>query len=221
MGKYNDHRRLEGKHAYLGCSQSSWENRDDEQLVQMYYSKFASEVGTAVHAFAQNCIVNKIKLRKTDDHLIDYFLKVEWPSEKYKGSKIPPGAYDSRMLIETVSLFVNDAIGFRMDSEVILAYNEDYAFGTSDAFSCDEASKTIRVHDLKTGVHPVKMNQLLLYAAQYCLEYGKNPKDYHFELRVYQGGEIIEYFPVADEIIEKMQNIVHATKVLINKIERI
>jgi hypothetical protein len=216
MGRYNDHRKLEGKHAYLGCSQSSWENRSDEQLVSMYYSKFAADIGTACHKFAQDCINQKMKLRKTDDHLIDYYIQVVWPM--FSGTIIPKGAYDSKMLIETISLFVNDAIGFRMDSEVILAYDETYAFGTSDAFSCDDKEKIIRVSDLKTGNHPVKMTQLLLYAAQYCLEYHKNPKEYSYELRVYQTGEIIEYFPMASEIEEHMQHIVYATKVLRNKI---
>lgn len=216
MGRYNDHRKLEGKHAYLGCSQSSWENRSDEQLVQMYYSKFAADIGTACHKFAQDCINQKMKLRKTDDHLIDYYIQVVWPM--FSGTLIPKGAYDSKMLIETISLFVNDAIGFRMDSEVILAYDETYAFGTSDAFSCDEKEKIIRVSDLKTGTHPVKMTQLLLYAAQYCLEYHKNPKEYSYELRVYQNSEIIEYFPMASEVEEHMQHIVYATKVLRTKV---
>lgn len=216
MARYNDHRRLEGKHAYLGCSQSSWESRSDEQLVQMYYSKFAADIGTACHKFAQDCINQKMKLRKTDDHLIDYYIQVVWPM--FSGTIIPKGAYDSKMLIETISLFVNDAIGFRMDSEVILAYDETYSFGTSDAFSCDEKEKIIRVSDLKTGIHPVKMTQLLLYAAQYCLEYHKNPKEYSYELRVYQNAEIIEYFPMAAEVEEHMQHIVYATKVLRTKV---
>ena len=218
MGKYNDHRRLEGKHAYLGCSQSNWENRDDEQLITAYYSKFAAEIGTALHSFAQDCINQKMKLRKTDDHMIDYYIQVVWPLKG--GSFIPKGAYDSKSLIETVSLFVNEAIGYRMDSEVILAYDETYSFGTSDAFMCDEKNKIIRVHDLKTGNHPVKMEQLLLYAAQFCLEYNKNPKEYSFELRVYQLGQIIEYFPVSAEVEEHMKHIVRATKILRNNIER-
>ena len=219
MGKYNDHRRLEGKHAYLGCSQSAWQNRTDEQLVQVYYAKFGPEIGTAIHSFAQDCIKQKMKLRKTDDHMIDYYLQCIWPLKT--GNYIPRGAYDSKMLIETVALFVNDAIGYRMDSEVILVYDENYAFGTSDAFSCDERTKTIRVHDLKTGIHPAKMTQLLLYAAYYCLEYGKNPHDYKFELRIYQGADIIEYYPPADEVKAHMQSIVCATDVLRQNVEGI
>lgn len=219
MAKYNDHRKLEGKHAYLGCSQSSWRNRNDEQLISMYYNKFASEIGTAIHKLAQDCINQKLKLRKTDDHLVDYYLQVIWPL--LSGVKIPKGAYDSKMLIETLSIFVNDAIGFRMDSEVILAYNEDFAFGTSDAFMCDEKTKTIRIHDLKTGTHPVKMDQLLLYAANYCLEYNKNPRDYKFELRIYQCSDVIEYMPDATEVESFMQDIIRATKILLNNVERV
>lgn len=220
MGKYNDHRKLEGKHAYLGCSQSSWENRDDEHLISMYYSRYAADIGTAVHKFAQDCIVNKIKLNKNDKHMLDYYLQVIWPA--LSGTIIPKGAYDSKLLIETVALFVNDAIGFRLDSEVILAYDELYSFGTSDAFGVDEKNKIIRVHDLKTGLHPVlKMDQLLLYAAQYCLEYKKNPKDYSFELRIYQGAQILEAYPPSEEVEKHMKHIVYATNLLRNNVERI
>jgi len=218
MGKYNDHKKLEGKHAYIGCSQYAWENRTDEQLISMYYSRYASEIGTACHKFAQDCINNKIKLRKTDDHMLEYFIQVVYPL--LSGVYIPRGAYDCKQLIETIALFVNDSIGFRMDSEVILAYDETYAFGTTDAFKCDESTKTIFVNDLKTGKHEAKMTQLILYAAEYCLEYNKNPKEYKFELRIYQGGQIIEYFPLAAEIEEHMKLIVHATNVLRNNIER-
>lgn len=219
MFKYNDHRRLEGKHAYLGCSQSAWENRTDEQLIKMYYSKFAADIGTAVHEFASYCIKNKIKLRKTDDHMIDFYLKITWPMQS--GVIIPVGAYDSKALIENVYSFVNEAIQYGLDSEVILSYNDIYAFGTSDALGVDEKLKIIRIHDLKTGDHPVKMTQLLLYAAYLCLEYGKNPKDYKFELRVYQGGEIIEYFPQPEEVQEHMKKIYHAVEVLEQYVERI
>jgi len=216
---FNDHRKLEGKHAYLGCSQSAWENRTDEQLVQMYYSKFATDIGTAIHEFAQYCINMKMKLRKTDDHMIDFYLQVVWPMKT--GTTIPIGSYDSKSLIETVSLFVNDALGYRLKSEVILSYDDTYAFGTSDALGIDEKNKIIRVHDLKTGVHPVKMTQLLLYAAYLCLEYKLKPREYSFELRVYQSGEIVEYFPTANEIEDHMRKISHATDILVNNIERI
>lgn len=211
MGHYNDHRRLEGKHAYLGCSQSHWKNRSDEQLVNMYYSKFSTEIGTAMHALAQFCIVNKIKLNVNQTALIEVELT---------RLGIPRAAYDTQFLLETLVLFVNDAIGFRMDSEVILAYDEKYAFGTADAFRCDESKKEIRISDMKTGKHEANMEQLLLYAAQFCLEYNKKPNNYTFILRIYQFGEIVEYLPQAKEVEERMKSIVHATQVLTNNVER-
>lgn len=219
MYKYNDHRKLEGKHAYIGCSQYSWQTRSDDQLVKMYYSRFATEIGTAIHQLASDCIKRKIKISKTDIHMVEYYLQVIWFQQT--GVRIPVAAYDSTTLTETLSLFVSDAIDYHMDSEVILAYDETYAFGTSDAFLCDEYTKTIIVHDLKTGMHPVKMTQLVLYAAEYCLEYDKNPKDYKFEMRIYQGGDIIEYMPSSSEVEEHMKKIVHAVKVLNNAVERI
>lgn len=219
MGKYNDHRRLEGKHAYLGCSQYTWENRSEEQLVKMYYSKFAADIGTALHAFAHDCIIRKIKINENDYHMLDYYLQVIYPAQT--GILIPKGAYNSKDLIITVSLFVNDMIGFRMDSEVVLCYDEEFAFGTTDGIRCDDKEKVIRIGDLKSGVNPAKMTQLLLYDAYFCLEYKKNPKEYKHELRIYQSGEIVEYFPMGEEVEEHMKKIVQATDILRNKVERI
>ena len=219
MGKYNDHRRLEGKHSYLSCSQPSWENRNEEQLIKMYYSKFATDIGTAVHAFAHDCIIRKLKVNENDYHMIDYYLQVIYPLQT--GVIIPKGAYDSVTLMKTVSLFVNDMIGFRMDSEIVLCYDEEFAFGTTDGIRCDDKEKIIRIGDLKSGVNPAKMVQLLLYDAYYCLEYKKNPKEYKHELRIYQNGNIIEYFPMGEEVEEHMKNIVTATEILRTKTERI
>lgn len=55
----------------------------------------------------------------------------------------------------SVNAFVNDAIGYRMDPEVLLYYS-DNAFGTADAISFIDG--VLRIFDLKTGKHPV--NQL-------------------------------------------------------------
>lgn len=33
----------------------------------------------------------------------------------------------------------------------------------------------LRIHDLKTGISPVHMDQLLIYAALFCLEYKIKP----------------------------------------------
>lgn len=106
---------------------------------------------------------------------------------------------------KTLNAYINDAIGFRMEPEVVLYYNDD-CFGTADAISFSKG--VLRIHDLKTGVHPGNMNQLEIYCALFCLEYRVNPYDIEMILRIYQNDEIIE--AVADpkwikEIMDKIK----------------
>ena len=79
-------------------------------------------------------------------------------------------------------MYVNDAIGFRMRPEQPLFYSEN-CFGTADAISFDEKKKYLRIHDLKTGVGKVKLDQLLIYASLFCLEYNFKPGDMIFDLK--------------------------------------
>jgi hypothetical protein len=69
---------------------------------------------------------------------------------------------------KTLNMYVNDAIGFRMIPEQVLYYS-DNCFGTADAISFRK--NFLRIHDLKTGATPAKMEQLMIYAALFCLEY--------------------------------------------------
>src|SRR5574344_267538 len=52
---------------------------------------------------------------------------------------------------KTIYAYVNDAIGFRMDTEVVLYYSDRF-FGTADAISFRK--NFLRIHDLKTGENP-------------------------------------------------------------------
>ena len=108
---------------------------------------------------------------------------------------------------DTLNSFVNDALGYSMDSEQVLYYS-DNCFGTADAISFNRG--TLRVHDLKTGVTPANMTQLALYAALFCLEYGKDPRQMAIELRIYQNNEKVIHIPEPDEIRELMNIIVEA-----------
>lgn len=85
-----------------------------------------------------------------------------------------------------MSLYVNDAIGFRMKPEVTLFYSIN-AFGTTDAVSFRK--NKLRIHDLKTGSLQTGVRQLEVYAALFCLEYGFRPFDIEIELRIYQNDE--------------------------------
>lgn len=105
---------------------------------------------------------------------------------------------------KTINKYVNDAIGFKMKSEKILYYS-DNCFGTADAISFRNG--LLRIHDLKTGVIPAKIEQLLIYAALFCLEYKLKPSEIDIELRIYQNDEVIGHVPEVDEIAPIMDKI--------------
>lgn len=111
----------------------------------------------------------------------------------------------------TLSSYVNDAIGFKMNTEVVLFYSENF-FGTADAISF--RNNTLRIHDLKTGKTPVHMEQLEIYAALFCLEYKVDPRKIDMELRIYQNDEIIYHNPTFEEIEPIMNKIIHLDKLL-------
>lgn len=112
---------------------------------------------------------------------------------------------------KTFNKYVNDAIGFKMKPEQILFYSEN-CFGTADAISFKR--NTLRIHDLKTGSTPAHMEQLMIYAALFCLEYKKKPGDITIELRIYQNDEILYHKPGADEILPIMDKIKNFDKII-------
>jgi len=111
----------------------------------------------------------------------------------------------------TLASYVNDAIGYRMSTEVVLFYSERF-FGTADAISFNK--NLLRIHDLKTGSKPVHIEQLEIYAALFCLEYKVDPKTINFELRIYQNDEIMVHNPQSEEIIEIINKIVKLDNLL-------
>lgn len=115
----------------------------------------------------------------------------------------------------TLNAYINDAIGFRMTPEVLLYYSEN-CFGTADAISYSEADKFLRIHDLKTGKIPAKMDQLKIYAALFCLDYEIKPGEIGCELRIYQNNDIFIYEPTTDEIAHIMSKIISFDKIINN-----
>lgn len=112
---------------------------------------------------------------------------------------------------KTINQYVNDAIGFMMTPEQILYYS-DNCFGTADAISFRK--NVLRIHDLKTGSIPAHIEQLYIYAALFCLEYGVNPNDIEIELRIYQNNERITDNPSPDIIIQVMKKIEESDKIV-------
>lgn len=115
---------------------------------------------------------------------------------------------------KTIYAYVNDAIGFKMDTEVVLFYSERF-FGTADAISFKNGM--LRIHDLKTGKSGKiedHMEQLEVYAALFCLEYRIKPGDIQMELRVYKNDDVLVHEPTAEDILPIMDKIIHLDKML-------
>lgn len=123
---------------------------------------------------------------------------------------------------QTLNMYVNDAIGYGMSPEVILKplpYSEN-AYGTADSISYSENHKFLRIHDLKTGASPASMDQLKIYAAFFCLEYGDDigikgdPSKISMELRIYQSDNVITHLPDPDEIRDIMERTVSGSQII-------
>lgn len=112
---------------------------------------------------------------------------------------------------KTLNLFVNDAIGYKMESEQVLYYSPN-CFGTADAISF--RNNLLRIHDLKTGKIPAHFEQLQIYAALFCLEYDMKPSDINIELRIYQNDDVLVMEPEADDIVPIMDKIITADKII-------
>lgn len=106
---------------------------------------------------------------------------------------------------KTLNMYVNDAIGFKMTPEQPLYYS-DNCFGTADAICF--RNNVLRIHDLKTGEKQAHMEQLLIYAALFCLEYSISPSDIKIILRIYQNNNIIEYIPQVTDVIKITDKII-------------
>lgn len=105
----------------------------------------------------------------------------------------------------TLSMYVNDAIGYGMKSEQILYYSNN-CFGTPDTISFKK--NKLRIHDLKTGVTPTSEKQLEIYAALFCLEYDFKPFEIKMTLVIYQNDEARIYEADPDHIAHIMDRII-------------
>lgn len=112
---------------------------------------------------------------------------------------------------KTLNMYVNDALGYRMTPEQVLFYSSN-CFGTADAISFKKG--LLRIHDLKTGVTPVSMTQLEIYAALFCLEYKVKPAEINVELRIYQNDDIQTHIPEVDRLMAIMDKIIGFDRII-------
>ena len=112
---------------------------------------------------------------------------------------------------KTLNMYVNDAIGYQMVPEQVLYYS-DNCFGTADAITAN--NDILRIHDLKTGAVPAHIEQLQVYAALYCLEYGIRPSDIDIELRIYQSDDVFVFNPTVEDIAPIMDKAITFDRVI-------
>lgn len=112
---------------------------------------------------------------------------------------------------KTLYMYVNDAIGFNMTPEQPLKYSNN-CFGTTDAISCRD--NQLKIKDLKTGTTPAHMEQLLIYAALFFLEYNLDPREFMTELSIYQNDDVQVMEPLVEDIREVMDIIKHDDELL-------
>lgn len=200
---FERHSELEGKHAILSPSQCSWLGySDDEELFKRFKSFYAAKVGTVIHGLAQELIERKVRLNKVDKKLV-YFELIK--------NDIPRSIISIDDWYDSLSLYINDAISFGMTPEVQLIFSE-WAFGTADAISFTD--NVLRIHDLKTGSVPAKMDQLICYAALFCLNQKVKPSQITTHLRIYQRNEVLTLDPDPIDISRCIDNYVAKNKIL-------
>jgi len=216
---WNDHSKLKDQHAILSPSSAvTWMNYSKEdignKLLTKYYASLRTPMGTALHDFAATNISLREKIStkspKSLIHMIRLFLK----AKEYPESLINFASMLPEQVYQTLVLYINDCIGFRMDPEVILQYTEN-CFGTTDAINFNPDTRMLRISDLKTGDTPGHMEQLLAYAALFCLEYHFKPGEIKVETRLYQYGDVTEMVDIPPSaIVPFMDQIVLSDKYL-------
>lgn len=220
---WNDHSNLKGTHAPFSPSQSSWLRYSNDEIIdRAVFQNSRTLIGTEIHEFACDQILlhNKIPSVKWCINSISSYIYCKYKNSNgnldYAKDLIEKLQYIEPEVYDTVRMYVNDGVTYRMTPEQELYFSE-YFYGTTDSISFN--NDKLRIHDLKTGLRPAHIEQLLVYAALFCLEYKIDPQKIDMDLRVYQFGEINDYTPNAEEITEIMDKIKDSNMIIVNAIK--
>lgn len=159
-------------------------------------------------------------LRYTDERLYEYVDNLNAAMEGTKDHALAAMLIERKQKLQdtgqTLNMYVNDCIGFRMSPEITLVYHPLLAFGCADAIGFRD--RVLRLFDLKTGKKPASPDQLLVYAALFCLEYGVKPYDIEeYDLRIYQNDEIKYYEVDPEEVVQAMSRITDLCALLLKR----
>lgn len=209
---WHDYSRYEGKneHATFSPSQPYWLADTKDEFLQRFRSSYAPQIGTVLHDFARKYIARGVTLSKYDKkHAIVELLESGIP-----GTVVD--CLDFDFIFENLRTYVNECVACRMDPEIRLRYSADF-FGTTDAIQFTERDQVLRISDLKTGTTPAKIEQLIVYAALFCLDYGKDPNTITPVLKIYQNNDILCVEPDKGEIKNACDKIVEFNELVSNE----
>lgn len=205
---------LRGEHALFSPSNPAWLGYSDEQFIEALRNKYRAPIGTEIHAWSAIQILLGQRVTGVRDAAksIKTMIFAKYYTDRYgltdfarallaNFKNVPSDVYN------TVKVYVNDCISDGMSPEEIIDYSSNF-FGTSDALKFDEHKSELKIYDLKTGIRPAKVDQLLGYSALYCLKYHVDPFDVSTELRIYQNCDVSIYKPDPSEIRTAMDTII-------------
>ena len=219
---FNKHDGLRGTHALFSPSQSAWLRYDEEKIIDRVRSQFRAPLGSEIHEYAAmqiNLSHKKSNLRTIEQEIENYiFTKYSCLNDSdgisdYGQILINHMGYLPKEVFETVKYYINDGIGFKMVTEQPLVYS-DHIYGTADSIIFRDG--LLRIHDLKTGSHEAKMEQLETYAALFCLEYDIKPAEIQYELRLYQIDGLVIHTPTVEDLLPIVDAIVTTEKIAYN-----
>lgn len=216
---FNKHDDLRGTHAMFSPSQSAWLRYDEEKIVDRVRSQFRAPIGSEIHEYAAmqiNLSHKKTNVRLIEQEVENYiYTKYTCLSNtdkitEYGQILLDHLGYIPKEVFDTLKYYINDGIGYKMITEQPLVYSERI-YGTADSIIFRD--NLLRIHDLKTGSHEAKMEQLETYAALFCLEYDIKPSDIEYELRLYQIDELVVHNPTVEDILPIADAIVTTDKI--------
>lgn len=186
---FRRHPELEGRHAVFGASQYSWLRYNREKFIQRFANHRKAQEGTDLHNWAHETIRLGRKQARSNN---------------------------------TLCMYINDCIGHRMKNEVVLYYSP-WFFGSADACKLDESPSlerpVLRIFDLKTGENKASEDQLIIYAAFFCLEYDYDPFDLDFDLRLYQSDARIFVEVDPQDVMDAMIQAKSGTEIILENEE--
>jgi hypothetical protein len=218
---FRKHGELKGQHALFSPSQNSWLRYTPEQVEQRFENQYRSVLGTEIHEYvaAQIVLAHKVASIKSVKEGVEsaiynkYRVGEDAKTAEYGRTLIDNVGKLPKEVFETAKYYINDGISFHMSVEQPLYYSI-YIFGTADTISYREDTHHLQIHDYKSGERAAHMDQLMVYAGLFCLEYEIKPRDIKTELRIYQSGEIVTHEPDTDELQAIISTIVETNRIL-------